>query len=169
MSVSRGAGGRRGTTTFRDRAGARREGGGAGGEPIHSPFDPQTLQALISNAVRRGAARSEAADRITMEELLRRFALPDDDDRAQGAGRGATQELIDGRSSLRTIDAEESAGGLSENQSLCNICLEEFDRGDEVRKLTHCSHTFHKACIDRWLSRVASCPICKHELGSQQQ
>ncbi|XP_072960053.1 E3 ubiquitin-protein ligase RHA1B-like [Typha angustifolia] len=44
----------------------------------------------------------------------------------------------------------------------CVICLDDLVAGEEVRVLPRCHHTFHKGCIDRWLtapSRV--CPICR--------
>lgn len=42
----------------------------------------------------------------------------------------------------------------------CTICLEEFKVGTYKREL-ECKHTFHKKCIDRWLSNSNSCPLCK--------
>ncbi|XP_057971313.1 RING-H2 finger protein ATL74-like [Malania oleifera] len=44
----------------------------------------------------------------------------------------------------------------------CTICLTEFARGDVVRVLPNCKHTFHKDCIDQWLpSRSSRCPNCR--------
>lgn len=160
MSVTTNAGGG-GRRTMRIRDG----GGGAGGGRLDrmSPADRRILQMLMTNAVRRGAVAPENADGTSFEELLRAFGVPEDDAYARQR-RGASPELIEGSSTLRKLEGKESVAELEGNQSTCNICLEEFKEGDEVRKLNHCSHAFHKECIDRWLSRVASCPICKNEL-----
>merc|ERR1712071_405905 len=100
---------------------------------------------------------------------LHQFQFPGTDinDLPQGRNRGATPARIERCTVIRTLDTEDSVGELEENKNTCNICLEKFERGDNVRKITYCSHTFHKECIDRWLSQVASCPICKHELDPQ--
>ena len=49
-------------------------------------------------------------------------------------------------------------------QTMCAICLAEYEVGDQVRTLP-CYHQYHQACIDPWLLQVASlCPICKRDL-----
>lgn len=50
--------------------------------------------------------------------------------------------------------------GSSHDQSSCQICLEEFGAGDNIRTLP-CLHIYHKQCIDQWLVRNRTCPICK--------
>lgn len=45
----------------------------------------------------------------------------------------------------------------------CPVCLGPFDEEDEVKDLP-CSHRFHTNCILPWLQRVNSCPLCRHEL-----
>lgn len=44
--------------------------------------------------------------------------------------------------------------------SECAICLTALQPGDECRRLA-CGHTYHRACTDPWLRRVAVCPLCK--------
>lgn len=46
----------------------------------------------------------------------------------------------------------------------CSICLNELLHDDSVRHLGGCGHTFHRACIDLWLLRNASCPLCKQNV-----
>ncbi|KAM1857363.1 hypothetical protein ACFX14_007477 [Malus domestica] len=43
----------------------------------------------------------------------------------------------------------------------CSICLQEFKDGENARELPICGHLFHMACIDQWLKRQASCPMCR--------
>lgn len=49
----------------------------------------------------------------------------------------------------------------------CQVCLEPFSAGEELRTMP-CLHGFHRHCIDHWLRINRSCPICKHELGSNR-
>jgi hypothetical protein len=47
---------------------------------------------------------------------------------------------------------------------ICSICQEGYTTGQYVRKLNHCSHYFHKACIDPWFRAHVRCPVCRHDI-----
>uniref|UniRef100_A0A1B0FCG1 RING-type domain-containing protein n=1 Tax=Glossina morsitans morsitans TaxID=37546 RepID=A0A1B0FCG1_GLOMM len=49
------------------------------------------------------------------------------------------------------------------NQTLCSVCLENFELNQTVRKLG-CSHEFHSQCVDKWLKSKATCPLCRAPL-----
>lgn len=51
----------------------------------------------------------------------------------------------------------------SEEVDKCTICLNGFTGGDHMRMLP-CMHQYHSECIDEWLRRHATCPICKHHI-----
>ncbi|KAL1197749.1 NEP1-interacting protein 2 [Cardamine amara subsp. amara] len=47
----------------------------------------------------------------------------------------------------------------------CPICLQDWEEGDVGRKLERCGHTFHMNCIDEWLLKQETCPICRDNLS----
>ena len=42
----------------------------------------------------------------------------------------------------------------------CSVCYEPGEVGDDMKTLL-CMHSFHTACIDRWLGMSNACPVCK--------
>ena len=46
----------------------------------------------------------------------------------------------------------------------CDICMEEFKLKEYKRIIPSCKHYFHKKCIDKWLKKKSTCPICRKEL-----
>ncbi|XP_071701515.1 NEP1-interacting protein 2-like [Rutidosis leptorrhynchoides] len=49
-------------------------------------------------------------------------------------------------------------------ETICAICLQDFENEEEGRKLPSCRHVFHLKCIDEWLIRQGSCPICRRDV-----
>ncbi|OIW05837.1 hypothetical protein TanjilG_23623 [Lupinus angustifolius] len=43
----------------------------------------------------------------------------------------------------------------------CVICLEEFREGENVKMILCCKHVFHPHCIDTWLDKHVTCPVCR--------
>jgi len=73
----------------------------------------------------------------------------------------ASQDVINGASTETTL-----AEDLEDN---CAICQDRMRQGELVRKLTACSHEFHRACIDNWLLRSSvMCPTCRHDIRQPQ-
>ncbi|KAL2558037.1 zinc finger (C3HC4-type RING finger) family protein [Forsythia ovata] len=53
-------------------------------------------------------------------------------------------------------------------ESHCAICKEAFDLGSEAREMP-CKHIYHQDCILPWLSLRNSCPVCRHELPTDDE
>ncbi|XP_024533179.1 RING-H2 finger protein ATL72-like [Selaginella moellendorffii] len=88
----------------------------------------------------------------------------------QQPASGLTKKIIKsfqlvryGSSSLRE-KAESDTSGCGGCWTECMICLSDFRNGQMVRILPHCSHGFHRKCIEQWLHSHTSCPICRNAL-----
>ncbi|CAA7409089.1 unnamed protein product [Spirodela intermedia] len=46
----------------------------------------------------------------------------------------------------------------------CAVCLQDFKNGESTKRLPVCCHLYHAACIDEWLLRHRSCPLCRRNL-----
>ncbi|KAI9732651.1 MAG: hypothetical protein M1834_003988 [Cirrosporium novae-zelandiae] len=44
----------------------------------------------------------------------------------------------------------------------CLVCLSSYEPCEEIRRLAKCDHTYHRECIDEWLTTGRnSCPLCR--------
>ncbi|VVB03364.1 unnamed protein product [Arabis nemorensis] len=46
----------------------------------------------------------------------------------------------------------------------CSICLLDAAEGEKMRRLTVCRHCFHSDCIDPWIGRRSTCPLCRTQI-----
>lgn len=44
----------------------------------------------------------------------------------------------------------------------CTICMSPIDRGDVVYDIL-CKHVFHCRCLDEWMHRSRTCPMCRRK------
>ncbi|KFH67524.1 hypothetical protein MVEG_06256 [Podila verticillata NRRL 6337] len=129
-----------------------------------STMDMDQITAAIMSATRRGS--------------YRRFSLRDDSSTPPSVTSSTTTSASLSLSlSLSSSEKPKSCSSQHEHehdkklpfananaQTMCAICLAEYEVGDQVRTLP-CYHQYHQACIDPWLLQVASlCPICKRDL-----
>jgi E3 ubiquitin-protein ligase ATL6/9/15/31/42/55 len=48
----------------------------------------------------------------------------------------------------------------------CAVCLSKFEDTEILRLLPKCKHAFHIDCIDNWLEKHSSCPLCRHKVSA---
>ncbi|KAK9749315.1 hypothetical protein RND81_02G117500 [Saponaria officinalis] len=49
----------------------------------------------------------------------------------------------------------------STDDAQCSICLGEYQEEEVLRIMPKCGHSFHISCIDIWLMKQCTCPVCR--------
>ncbi|KAI3414965.1 RING-type domain-containing protein [Psidium guajava] len=106
---------------------------------------------------------SETAANL-IEELMDNLdtTLPEILDNIPVAPRAppASKEVV---AKLPVITLSEEILAKMGHDAECAICREDLVMNDEMQELP-CKHTFHPPCLKPWLDEHNSCPICRHEL-----
>ncbi len=109
------------------------------------------MRALTPTAVSGGGGAPDAATDRPSSGLRQ--------PRASGAGGITPAPAADGTPAADGVAATNAAdddGGTD----TCAICLCDFEDGEQVKHLP-CKHFYHVQCIEQWLGRDITCPLCK--------
>lgn len=68
------------------------------------------------------------------------------------------------RGQLATLPRRTFLGARDGGDAECAICQIEYEEGDDLCILPACAHTFHFACVGRWLGEKTSCPVCMRDV-----
>lgn len=49
-------------------------------------------------------------------------------------------------------------------ETQCSVCLADYQPEERLQRIPPCGHTFHIDCIDHWLSKNTTCPLCRVSL-----
>lgn len=49
-------------------------------------------------------------------------------------------------------------------ETLCSVCLGDYESDERLQRIPTCGHTFHVDCIDHWLATHTTCPLCRVSL-----
>jgi len=106
------------------------------------------FQSLLGQAYEMGVVDSNSMFNLQQEPGTRNSAPPP-----------ASQNAI----RLIPIVAITAEDLVDENNRECCICFDENLIGSKVARLP-CGHLFHKSCIEGWLTKHCTCPVCRYEL-----
>ncbi|KAL3632201.1 hypothetical protein CASFOL_025185 [Castilleja foliolosa] len=77
------------------------------------------------------------------------------------ADRGLSKDTIQ---ELPSFEFNDSEAVTQCSDTSCAICLQDLKHRDSTRLLPSCRHFFHMRCIDEWLARQGTCPICRKDV-----
>ena len=127
-----------------------------------------TLESLSMHELRRLVQAHQlddtgCIDRVHLLKLLGPVCT-----QQEGRGDAAPPAVSSPRAASSAASADASLLD-GEQPTQCAICQCDFVEGDELKRLP-CSplHAFHTACIQQWLSKQSSCPLCRNECGERR-
>jgi hypothetical protein len=95
---------------------------------------------------------------IYIARLYPEYVFPPPRERVQNNQLPVSQQRLDTLPTIQYTD-----GLFSESDSNCSICLVPYEVDISVRTLP-CCHHYHQQCIDQWLLKRDSCPLCARTL-----
>jgi E3 ubiquitin-protein ligase ATL6/9/15/31/42/55 len=75
---------------------------------------------------------------------------------------GIDKTVIESLPFFRFTSLKGSREGLE-----CAVCLSKFEDIEILRLLPKCKHAFHINCVDQWLEKHSSCPLCRRKVNPE--
>eukprot|EP00249_Psilotum_nudum_P015075 c25153_g2_i1 orf=589-1395(+) len=126
------------------------------GEFIEDLLNGRFVQEQIAPAMLAAHRWQVNIAEMSYEELYEMFGP------GEGGTKGASEAVL--ANLPYHMIAAETKTDLSGEAICCTICLQELQLGETARSLPLCHHTFHMACVDTWLTKHGSCPVCRQDI-----
>ncbi|XP_075474638.1 E3 ubiquitin-protein ligase ATL42-like [Primulina tabacum] len=82
--------------------------------------------------------------------------------RSRSSASGVEKAVVESLPFFRFSSLRGSRDGLE-----CSVCLSKFEDVEILRLLPKCKHAFHIDCIDQWLEKHSTCPICRRKISPE--
>ena len=134
----------------------------SGGEIITEVVNPNGQNIIISrNVISNNSLNNFLLNHINDHQFENFINIITALDLSHKGNPPASERAIN---NLKKIEIDEN--NINQfNEQTCNVCLENFAKGQISRELD-CGHYFHEKCIIHWLKMRNTCPVCRHELES---
>ncbi|OQS07307.1 hypothetical protein THRCLA_00681 [Thraustotheca clavata] len=97
---------------------------------------------------------------FTLVRFRIQYIYPDTRTQPLPVRRGLTNERL---LELKTRKYQATSESTLTSPDMCPICLADYSGEDDIRELP-CKHIFHVQCIDEWLKKNKTCPMCKLDI-----
>ena len=118
--------------------------------PAQAPASQTGLQRALSASDARDIDSMSEAELLALSERIGAVQI--------NAADFAVAQSLDDMPTYQFCAAHHDAA--ANTPAACQICLEPYSEGVEIRTLT-CFHIFHARCIDDWLHKSTACPACQ--------
>ncbi|KAL0346619.1 UNVERIFIED_CONTAM: E3 ubiquitin-protein ligase ATL42 [Sesamum calycinum] len=81
--------------------------------------------------------------------------------RSRSRACGLDKTVVESLPFFRFSSLKGSRDGLE-----CSVCLAKYEDVEILRLLPKCRHAFHIGCIDQWLEKHSTCPLCRRKLSA---
>ncbi|KAK4415557.1 E3 ubiquitin-protein ligase ATL42 [Sesamum alatum] len=81
--------------------------------------------------------------------------------RSRSCASGLDKTVVESLPFFRFSSLKGSRDGLE-----CSVCLAKYEEVEILRLLPKCRHAFHIGCIDQWLEKHSTCPLCRRKLSA---
>ncbi|XVF46555.1 hypothetical protein PTKIN_Ptkin03bG0036200 [Pterospermum kingtungense] len=108
------------------------------------------------------ASMSESIMGLSFDRLLEQLSQIDI------TGIGQPENPPASKSAIESMPMVQIAPTHVCSDTHCAVCKEAFELGTEAREMP-CKHIYHQDCIIPWLSLRNSCPVCRHEMPSDDR
>ncbi|KMZ69769.1 putative Ring finger protein [Zostera marina] len=116
---------------------------------------------LLCGRIRSAEARAAAAAAAVTTSTAYDLELQSEPDMQERSGNICLEPVV--VASLPVIKYKKGALPSGEDVQ-CPICLGDYQEKEVLRIMPNCGHDFHLICIDAWLQKQSTCPICRLSL-----
>ncbi|KAK9109340.1 hypothetical protein Sjap_017400 [Stephania japonica] len=123
-------------------------------EVFASLLSGRLVREQVGPAVQSAVQQQMGGSDASLEDVFDIFDI--------GGAKGLSRDLVEKIPKIRiTTHKQNSSAHDSSEKTSCSVCLQDFELGEMVRCLPNCYHMFHLPCIDKWLTKRGSCPLCR--------